>query len=395
MDRDGGGCLTGAVRFQRITLQGFRNLAFVDVPLTGSRTFLRGPNAQGKTNFLEAAGYVTALRSFRGAESRALIGLGQPQTGLAFTIEHEVFGESRLSITLSPQERVVMWEQGRVTRLADFIGKFPTVAFSSHDNQFLRGPPSLRRRWLDLTLAAMDAAYLSALQRYTRAVAERNMLLKQGGRDAEALEAFEHELAVHALTLFAKREAGVGVLGELFRAAYARLVPDGESAGLVYAPDSALTTREEFAALLMKCRPRDTLLKSTERGLHRDDLELLLNGLPAKQFASEGQQRCLVIALRLAQAAYFKLKGGVTPVLLCDDVLGELDPERRARFWASLAGEPQVIATGTGMPTDANSWQVLSVKDGRVGEPDKAPSSNLQAPENHPTAKLPENLQNS
>lgn len=397
------------MRFQRITLQGFRNLAFVDVPLTGSRTFLRGPNAQGKTNFLEAAGYVTALRSFRGAEARALIGLGQPQTGLVFTIEHEVFGESRLSITLSPQERVVMWEQGRVTRLADFIGKFPTVAFSSHDNQFLRGSPSLRRRWLDLTLAAMDAAYLSALQRYTRAVAERNMLLKQpvrqahGRGDAGALEAFEHELAVHALTLFAKREAGVGVLGELFRAAYARLVPDGdpstglraESAGLVYAPDSALTTREEFAALLMKCRPRDTLLKSTERGLHRDDLELLLNGLPAKQFASEGQQRCLVIALRLAQAAYFKLKGGVTPVLLCDDVLGELDPERRARFWASLAGEPQVIATGTGIPTDANSWQILSVKDGRVGEPDKAPSSNLQAPENHPTAKLPENLQNS
>lgn len=81
------------------------------------------------------------------------------------------------------------------------------MAFSSHDNQFLRGSPSLRRRWLDLTLAAMDAAYLSALQRYTRAVAERNMLLKQGGRDAGALEAFEHELAAQAGPLVAKRSA--------------------------------------------------------------------------------------------------------------------------------------------------------------------------------------------
>jgi DNA replication and repair protein RecF len=382
MDRGGAGGLTGRVRFAKVTLQGFRNLPLADVQLAGRRTFLCGANAQGKTNFLEALGYVTALRSFRGAESRALIGLGQPQAGLAFTVEHELFGESRLTITLTPQDRVVEWEHGKVTRLADFIGRFPTVVFSSQDNQFLRGSPSLRRRWLDLTLAAMDSAYLAALQRYTRAVAERNMLLKQGGRDAGALEAFEHELAAHAVTLVAKRTAGVAELGEFFRAAHARLVPEGEQAGLVYAPDSVVMSPEEFAALLVKCRPRDTLLKSTERGPHRDDLELVLNGRPARQFASEGQQRCLVIALRLAQAAYFRAKGGVTPVLLCDDVLGELDPERRGKFWASLEGEPQVIATGTSLPADAAGWQILQVKGGKVEPAAEVPSSTLQAPEN-------------
>lgn len=358
--------LTGPVRFAKVTLQGFRNLPLAEVALAGRRTFLCGANAQGKTNFLEAVGYVTALRSFRGAESRALLGLGSPQAGLGYTVEHETFGESRLTITLTPQDRVVEWEHGKVTRLADFIGKFPTVAFSSQDNQFLRGSPSLRRRWLDLTLAAMDGAYLTALQRYTRAVAERNVLLKQGGRDAGALEAFEHELAAHAVTLVAKRTVGIAGLGELFRAAHARLVPEGEQAGLVYAPDTAVTAPAEFAALLVKCRPRDTLLKTTERGPHRDDLELVLDGRPAKQFASEGQQRCLVIALRLAQAAYFRARGGVTPVLLCDDVLGELDPGRREKFWASLEGEPQVIATGTSLPADAAGWQVLTVEAGRV-----------------------------
>jgi DNA replication and repair protein RecF len=135
---------------------------------------------------------------------------------------------------------------------------------------------------------------------------------------------------------------------------------------LIYAPDSVVVVAEEFAALLAKCRPRDTLLKSTERGPHRDDLELLLNGRPAKQFASEGQQRCLVIALRLAQAAYFKTKGGVTPVLLCDDVLGELDPERRHKFWESLDGEPQVIATGTSPPSADGGWQVFQVANGVI-----------------------------
>lgn len=354
------------MRFAAVTLQDFRNLPLVEASLTGRRTFLLGPNAQGKTNFIEALGYVTALRSFRAAETRALIGLGRPQAGMAFGIEHETFGASRVTVTLKPDGREVMWEQGKVTRLGDFIGRFPTVVFSSQDNQLLRGAPSLRRRWLDLTLAAMDPAYLTALQGCTRALAERNLLLKRGNRDAGIIEAFEHELAGHAVALVAKRAAGITGLGEAFRAAHARLVPESETAGLVYGPDSAAATREDFAALLAKNRPRDTLLKSTERGPHRDDLEFLLNGRPARQFASEGQQRCLVIALRLAQAAYFKAKGGITPVLLCDDVLGELDPQRRERFWASLEHDPQVIATGTSLPADAGGWQVLRVEGGTV-----------------------------
>lgn len=362
MDTVGPERLTGAVRFQKATLQDFRNVTLVDVALAGRRTFLLGANAQGKTNFLEALGYVTALRSFRAADTRALIRLGQPQAGLGFTIEHENFGASRVAIRLTPQGRDVEWEKGRVTRLADFIGRFPTVVFSSQDNQFLRGSPSLRRRWLDLTLAAMDPAYLQALQSYTRAVAERNILLKQGARDAAAIAAFEHELAAHAAVVVQARADSVALLSELFRAAHARLVPEGEKARLVYAPD-ATGSAAEIAALQAKNRPRDALLKSTERGPHRDDLDVLLNGRPARQFASEGQQRCLVIALRLAQAAYFQAKGGVTPVLLCDDVLGELDPARRARFWLALEHDPQVIATGTSLP-EAGEWQVLRIESG-------------------------------
>ena len=363
------------MRFRRVTLQGFRNLPLATVGLEGTRTFLCGANAQGKTNFLEALGYVMALRSFRGAESRALLGLGQPQTGLAFEIEHEQFGESRITISFTSQGREVTWEQGRVTRLADYIGKFPTVAFSSQDNQFLRGSPSLRRRWLDLTLAAMDPGYLVSLQSYTRAVAERNILLKHGGHDVAALAAFERELCTHAVAVTKTRAAGLIELSELFRVAHGRLVPAAdaargiiaEEAGLVYAPDTAAETHQGFAGVLEKNRMRDTLLKTTERGPHRDDLELLLNQRPAKQFASEGQQRCLVIALRLAQAAYFKAKSGVTPVLLCDDVLGELDPERRQKFWTSLEGGPQVIATGTSLPADdGTSWQIFSVENGNV-----------------------------
>ena len=356
------------MRFAAATLQDFRNLPLVQIKLEGRRTFLVGANGQGKTNFLEALGYVTAFRSFRGAEPRSLVALGQAQAGLGFVIEHESFGESRITITLGAEGRTVEWEHGKVSRLADFIGKFPTVVFSSQDSQLLRGTPALRRRWLDLTLAAMDANYLQALQNYTRAVAERNSLLKQGARDAGQLEAFENEAAGHAVNVVAARAAGVGELSGYFNTAHSRLVPEArtELAALVYAPDTTATTKEEFATLMAKARPRDALLKSTERGPHRDDLDFSLSGRPARMFASEGQQRCLVIALRLAQAAYFRAKGGVEPVLLCDDVLGELDPARRMRFWSSLDGEPQVIATGTIPPEGDYRWQTLQVEAGAI-----------------------------
>ena len=356
------------MRFAAVTLQNFRNLPLVQTKLEGRRTFLVGANGQGKTNFLEALGYVTALRSFRGAEPRSLVALGQAQAGLGFVVEHERFGESRLTLTLGAEGRTIEWEHGKVTRLADLIGKFPTVVFSSQDSQLLRGTPSLRRRWLDLTLAAMDVDYLTALQSYTRAVAERNILLKQGARDAAQLEAFENEAAGHAVKVVAARQAGVAELSGYFSQAHARLVPEArtETAALIYAPDTAAATREDFAAVLARARPRDALLKSTERGPHRDDVEFLLSGRPARMYASEGQQRCLVIALRLAQAAYFRAKGDVEPVLLCDDVLGELDPSRRMRFWASLDGEPQVIATGTIPPEGDYKWQVLQVAGGAI-----------------------------
>ncbi|MDP1580453.1 MAG: DNA replication and repair protein RecF [Candidatus Didemnitutus sp.] len=356
------------MRFASVTVQNFRNLPLVSVALQGQRTFLCGANGQGKSNFLEALGYVTALRSFRGAEPRALVALGQTEAGLGFGVEHEQYGNSCITIMLGADGRTVEWEHGKVARLADFIGRFPTVVFSAQDNQLLRGSPSLRRRWLDLTLAAMDASYLAALQLYTRAVAERNALLKRGINDAAQLNAFEHEAAVHAASLVAARREGVAVLSKLFGNAHAGLVPEGETATLSYAPDTTAVSVDDFVAQLRKGRPRDALLKSTERGPQRDDLELLLNGRAAKHFASEGQQRCLVIAFRLAQAAYFRERSGVEPVLLCDDVLGELDPERRRKFWGSLTGEPQVIATGTVRPEDdGTGWQELQVDAGRIG----------------------------
>ena len=238
----------------------------------------------------------------------------------------------------------------------------------------MRGAPARRRRWLDLTLAAMDAGYLQALQTYGRALAERNSLLKRGGAVDAELAAFEQTLAPAAAELIARRETGLRELGAGLKTVYAQLCGGEEPAGLGYEPDFAAASAEALLARLESGRARDAQFRTTLVGPHRDDFHFSVRGTAAKDFASEGQQRSLVLALRLAQAAWFREKSGVRPVLLADDVLGELDPARRRRFWAAIDPESQVIATGTtGPDADLGRWQIFEVADGTFTEKNASP----------------------
>ena len=357
------------MRLRKLTLRHFRNAGFAALEFTGRQHFLVGANGQGKTNLLEAAGLVTALRSFRTTDNKLLVGHGQHCAALAYVIEHERQGETQVTLKLRHDGKELWCDQARVTKLADYLGKFPTVVFSSQDLQLVRGSPALRRRWLDLTLAAMDAGYLRALQTATRALAERNALLKSGRAGAAELGAFEQTLAPAAAELIARRAAGLTALEKTMQAAYARIAEAAEPARLVYEPNFAEPSAEALLARLEAGRARDQQFRSTLVGPHRDDFHFTVKHTAAKDFASEGQQRSLVLALRIAQAAWFQEKSGVRPVLLADDVLGELDPARRARFWSALDPEAQIIATGTHLPdAELGKWQVFEVADGVFAE---------------------------
>ena len=362
------------MRLTKITLRHFRNVGFATLEFSGRQQFLTGANGQGKTNLLEAAGFITALRSFRAPDNRLLIGHGQHCAAIAAELEHERQGDTHVTIKLRHDGKELWSDQARVTRLADHLGKFPTVVFSAQDLQLVRGAPALRRRWLDLTLAAMDAAYLQALQTYGRALAERNSLLKRGGAVERELAAFEQLLAPAAVELIARREAGLREIGEGLKSAYAQLCGGAEPAGLGYEPDFAPASAEALLARLESGRARDVQFRTTLVGPHRDDFHFSVHGTAAKDFASEGQQRSLVLALRLAQAAWSHGKSGVRPVLLADDVLGELDPARRQRFWSMIDPESQVIATGTAGPgAGLGRWQMFAVADGTFTEKPAGP----------------------
>ncbi len=359
------------MQLRRLHLQDFRNLALARLELGGAREFFCGPNGQGKTNLLEAVGLLGALRSFRGAEPRELIRHGAMEARVWMEVEHEHDGLTEIEITLRPTRREVAINAVRCHRLADFLGRFPTVALSSHDLQLLRGAAALRRRALDLALASQDAGYFQSLRRYQQALDERNALLRGPRRaGAEELAAFETLMADEAVTVTAARAAACAAMDGYLRAAYAQLAGAvEEKPGVAYAPESEAATPEAWRALWADGRARDVLAKTTRQGPHRDDFYFMLDGQRARAFGSEGQQRGLVVAWRLAQAAWLRERTGVQPILLADDVLGELDPERRAGFWRAAAlldsRVAQVLATGTTLPAGtAEGWAVWKVNAG-------------------------------
>jgi DNA replication and repair protein RecF len=364
---------------QKLILSDFRNVSRSNIAFAGSRQFFAGENGQGKSNILEAVAFLTAFRSFRAADARNLIMHDRPEAGLGFSVEREGSGLERVAIKIARDGKELWYDEKRVKRLADHVGRFPTVVFSSQDLQLIRGAPGPRRRWMDLTLASMDAEYMAALQTYSRALEGRNMLLKRlGSSAAKEISAFDLTLAPAGARIVAMREARLAELALETAAAYARMSEGSEPASVHYESTLHGITADALVALLASGRARDLQMGTTLVGPHRDDLRFDVGKASARDFASEGQQRSLMLALRLAQAAWFHKCSRVRPVLVADDVLGELDPGRRDRFWAALDPKSQVIASGTSLPDRAlGDWQVFTVaagaitpEDGKMGADD-------------------------
>ncbi len=354
------------MRLASVSVQDFRNIGLARLGVTGGRLFLLGANGQGKTNLLEAIGLMTALRSFRTNDARSLIRWGAEEA----RVIHEVMGDdgirSTLDVRLSATGKQIALDGNSVPRLADIIGRFPTVALSSQDIQLLRGGPSLRRRFLDMLLAGADRRYFEALRRYTQSLKERNALLR-AGRAGPELTAFETPLAEAAVELVRMRRETVAELHPLLEETCRRIAGVDESPALEYRPDIDAAHAGDFLEQLRRHRPRDIALETTAHGPHKDDLALRLKEHQAREYASEGQQRGLVVALRLAQCRWIERRTGVLPLVLADDVLGELDAARREAFWKVLDPRTQVIATGTQVPGAlGEGWEVVRVSDGAL-----------------------------
>lgn len=311
----------------RLKLRDFRNYARLDMEFLPGFHVLLGQNAQGKTNLLEAVYLLSTLRSFRGSGHAQMVRQGQTgfYAGGAVVVGQ---GAHEVKFYWSARKKNLALDGHPVRKLSEFYGIIQAVVFCTEDLQLIKGAASARRRFLDLLLAQTQPGYLPLLQRYARAVRARNALLKQPRPDADALESFTRELLAAGQQVMRQRQDLLPRLAPMALVAARRIAPETEDLSLEYQP----SVKSDFAVELAQSRARERVMRATMVGPHRDELRLSINGRSAAQFGSEGQKRTIAIALKMAQAEYLTQARGAPPILLIDDVMGELDARRRAGF---------------------------------------------------------------
>ena len=329
------------MQITEMTLRSYRSYETLHLAFDPGVQIFLGANAQGKTNIIEALYYAAFGRSHRTSSDAELIRVGADgaHIGLSFR-RHDVPGE--LSFTFARGARRRITYAGESLRQRDLVGLLPMVLFSPEDLFLVKGAPALRRRYLDAELSQASPAYYGELLRYTRILKQRNAVLKDIRERLAApddLSPWDAQLARSAAYIVTRRIAAVAQLGALSARVQAVLAA-GEELALAY--EIAGAGAEDFAEddmteslhvwynkMLCEGRARDIARAATGVGPHLDDLVLRVGGMSLRSYGSQGQQRTGALALKLAELFYLQENIGEAPILLLDDVMSELDADRR------------------------------------------------------------------
>jgi DNA replication and repair protein RecF len=332
------------LRFERVVIRGFRNLTQVELELAPRLNVVSGDNGQGKTSLIEALYLVATSKSFRADKTIEMLQHGAEQGAITARVNDTGLCREQRAV-LRPTSRTFFLDGKRAPRLASYAVKTPVVVFHPGDLGLASGPATLRRLLLDRVALFMDPSSADHRARYAKAIRERQRALAERGTRASELDAYEALAA----------DDGAGLQKARARAAERVVAALGPAFGTMAAPDLDLraTFRPggsedpmEMRRQLAEHRPADLRRGSANYGPHRDELELDLAGRSARRHGSQGQQRILAVALKLAELECVREARGVGPVLLLDDVTSELDPSRADAVYTFLsATSGQVFAT--------------------------------------------------
>jgi DNA replication and repair protein RecF len=336
-----------------IKLTNFRNLADIEMLPNPSLNLIVGPNAAGKTSVLEAIFYGCTAKSFRGAGDDIL--LRQDSDVCRIEISG-IIGETETTVEIAwgkAHKRQIKVDGVKLTRVADLFEYFHAVSFIPEDTEIIFGSPAVRRRMLDLYLSQADRGYLSELLEYNRIIAQRNALLKEfsideeNGSPLDMLEVWDGQLATVGAKIIAKRQTMITATTEKI-AHYYRAVESGDSS-LQWSYESSIggESRESFLDKLQQSRRRDFYFGSTSVGPHRDDLQVVLNGRPTRDYASQGEAKSATLALKFAIFDYLSDRLHEPPLLLLDELSSDLDYTRLAALTKLLPRLGQVFLTTT------------------------------------------------
>ena len=352
-----------------LSIENFRNHRATKLALDAERTLIVGPNGHGKTNLLEAMALLDGSGSFRGANAETLVHNGCDR---AF-VRAEVQRERRtylveMEITPAGRSRVQVNGQ-RLKSLRDLADVVSAVVFCPADLAITAGGPSVRRELLDNVLTSTDREYRALRLDFERVVRQRNNLLKQAGHRPDdevlmTLDVWDAQLATVGEAIAQRRDALCSALVPPAQDAYCRLAGSAADLRLSYASQ---WHGRPLSAALAQARAEDLRRGTTTMGPHRDDMTICLDGLPARTHASQGEQRSIALALRLAQHRYAARISGIEPMILLDDVFSELDEGRAERLVGCLPAAQTVVTSATGhVPSGIEGHRHVQIRDGEV-----------------------------
>jgi DNA replication and repair protein RecF len=343
-----------------IRLSNFRNHAATEIAFGPGLNALFGDNGQGKTSLLEAVSYLSLTKSFYAASDSDAVRIGADGFELEGTMVSAtgVTHRIRVAYVATPPGKTFTVDALPPESLASVIGRFPAVVLSPENSAITFGGPAERRKFVDLTLAQVSGAYLRDLMEYRRILRQRNRILvdgrMRGSRNEHALAPWTESLIAYGARVAHRRRVFIDEFAGYVERAYVELNLMAEKPGLAYhsgcsaeGAGDAEETGRAFAAALERARGEEMRRGTTLAGPHRDDLRLTLDGLSVQQFASQGQHKTLLVALKFAEFAYVKERRDETPLLLLDDVFSELDERRAGRILALAAEMGQSLITTT------------------------------------------------
>ena len=356
------------MRLDRVWLTDFRSYASADIELAPGLTALLGDNGQGKTNVLEAVAWLATLGSFRGAPNDALVRQGAPRAviraegeaeGRAILLEAEVVpgGRNRVLVNRQPLKKA-----------RELLGVLRVTVFAPDDLDLVKGGPAERRRYLDDALVATHPRYDALRAEVDKVLKQRNALLKGvGGRLDESaaftLDVWDAKLADRGGALASARQDLLARVVPVLGRTYDAVAHGPAEVGARYVAE----WREVGLAEALAAARRDDVRRGVSTvGPHRDDVELTIGGMPARTHASQGEQRSLALALRLASHEVVTEAAGTAPVLLLDDVFSELDPDRSDALLANLPVGQTLLTSASGLPPKADPELVLRIAGGRI-----------------------------
>lgn len=340
-----------------IAVKDFRNIEDAEVSFCDGVNVLTGENAQGKTNLLEAIFYASVGRSFRGAHSSQIIRFGAEAADLLLDFRDSKREQSIHVRIFKDKQRLVEKNGLRAERLSDIMGSFRAVIFCPEHLSLIKDGPAERRGFLDIAISRIYPMYMHSLQKYNYSLKQRNALLKNAFYDREAFNStvelwslqIAHEAAViSSMRLEFIKRAEVYISKFFNEMTSEREIPRVIYRGSSGQPEEEYNDREKterkYMSLLMSSHEREISAGATLWGIHKDDIDIALNGKNARLYASQGQQRSLALSMKLAEGEICREEFGDYPVFLFDDVLSELDTVRRD-YLLNRMRDKQVILT--------------------------------------------------